>query len=147
MIRNDRTQEISWLIMGLIVFGFLSKEAFAQNEDNLKFEISFPADAHGEPITGRVYAIVSINDKEELRFQTGFTGVPIWGQNVTGLKPGEAGIIDGDSYGYPLESTKDVPAGEYFVQGFINIYSEFKRSDGHTIWLHDDQWEGQQWTS
>ncbi len=145
MIRNDRTIEISWLIMVLIVFGFLSKDTFAQNEDNLKFEISFPADAHGESITGRVYAIISSNDEEELRFQTGFTGVPIWGQNVEGLKPDAAGIIDGDSYGYPLESTKDIPAGEYFVQGFINIYSEFKRSDGHTIWVHDDQWEGQQW--
>jgi hypothetical protein len=27
----------------------------------------------------------------------------------------------------------------------VNIYSEFKRSDGHTLWMHKDQWEGQRW--
>jgi hypothetical protein len=26
----------------------------------------------------------------------------------------------------------------------INIYTEFRRADGHTIWAHMDQWEGQQ---
>jgi hypothetical protein len=24
------------------------------------------------------------------------------------------------------------------------VYTEFHRADGHTLWLHDDQWEGQQ---
>ncbi len=27
----------------------------------------------------------------------------------------------------------------------VNIYTEFKRTDGHTVWLHMDQWEGQDW--
>jgi S-formylglutathione hydrolase FrmB len=31
------------------------------------------------------------------------------------------------------------------VQGFVNIYSEFRRADGHVLWMHDDQWEGQRW--
>ena len=31
------------------------------------------------------------------------------------------------------------------VPGFINVYTEFKRSDGRTLWLHNDQWEGQRW--
>jgi len=44
-----------------------------------------------------------------------------------------------------LESIKDLPPGEYYVQGFVNIYTEFKRSDGYTIWTHNDQWEGQRW--
>ncbi|RPJ82135.1 MAG: hypothetical protein EHM13_09400, partial [Acidobacteria bacterium] len=30
--------------------------------------------------------------------------------------------------------------------GFVNIYSEFKRADGHVVWMHDDRWEGQQWS-
>ena len=25
------------------------------------------------------------------------------------------------------------------------MYSEFRRADGHVLWMHDDQWEGQQW--
>jgi S-formylglutathione hydrolase FrmB len=49
-------------------------------------------------------------------------------------------------FGYPLESIKDIPPGEYFVQGVVNVYTEFKRSDGHTVWMHNDQWEGQRWT-
>ena len=39
----------------------------------------------------------------------------------------------------------DIPSGEYFVQAFVNLYSEFQRADGHTVWMHDDQWEGQHW--
>ncbi|MGC2404735.1 MAG: alpha/beta hydrolase-fold protein, partial [Acidobacteriaceae bacterium] len=32
-----------------------------------------------------------------------------------------------------------------YVQAMINVYSEFRRADGHTLWMHDDQWEGQRW--
>jgi hypothetical protein len=27
----------------------------------------------------------------------------------------------------------------------VNVYSEFRRADGHVLWMHDDQWEGQNW--
>lgn len=33
----------------------------------------------------------------------------------------------------------------HWIQPFVNVYSEFKRSDGHVLWMHDDQWEGQNW--
>ena len=121
------------------------------NKTSLKFEIFYPSDVHPEKttgnefITGRAYVIISRNNERELRFQTGYAGVPIWGENIFSLKPGEAAVIDEESFGYPLRSIKEIPPGEYFVQGFINLYSEFKRSDGHTIWAHNDQWEGQQW--
>ena len=42
-------------------------------------------------------------------------------------------------------ASRDIPAGDYFVQAFVNVYSEFKRADGHVLWMHDDQWEGQRW--
>src|SRR5205823_3639969 len=42
-------------------------------------------------------------------------------------------------------SLKDVPAGDYYVQAVLSVYTEFHRSDGHTIWAHMDQWEGQHW--
>src|SRR5581483_10947302 len=45
--------------------------------------------------------------------------------------------------GYPLRNLADLPAGDYYVQAFINVYTEFHRADGHTIWAHMDQWEGQ----
>jgi len=121
------------------------QEPGGQKHPGLKFEISFSPETRPEPITGRVYAIVSRNKERELRFQTGYTGVPIWGKNVYALKPGQGAVIDEQVFGYPLESTREIPPGEYYVQGFINIYTEFKRSDGHTLWMHNDQWEGQRW--
>jgi hypothetical protein len=39
----------------------------------------------------------------------------------------------------------DLPEGDYWVQGFVNVYSRFPRADGHVVWMHDDQWEGQHW--
>jgi len=55
-------------------------------------------------------------------------------------------IIDADTLGYPLKSLREIPAGDYYVQALVNVYTEFRRSDGHTIWAHMDQWEGQQFT-
>ena len=37
----------------------------------------------------------------------------------------------------------NVPAGDYYVQALLNVYTEFHRADGHVIWAHMDQWEGQ----
>jgi hypothetical protein len=27
----------------------------------------------------------------------------------------------------------------------VNVYTRFTRADGHVLWMHDDQWEGQRW--
>jgi len=123
----------------------LNNELEAQNDRGIKFELSFPAETHNKPITGRAYVIISRKNNPELRFQVGATGVPLWGKNINALRPGETVTFDKTVFGYPLKSVEDIPAGDYFVQGFINIYTQFKRSDGHTLWLHQDQWEGQKW--
>ncbi len=70
-------------------------------------------------------------------------GAPFFGVDVNQLRPGAAAIIDGSTPGYPPRSLRDIPAGDYYVQAFINIYTQFHRSDGYTIWAHMDQWEGQ----
>jgi len=31
------------------------------------------------------------------------------------------------------------------VQAMLNKYTRFDRADGHTVWMHNDQWEGQNW--
>ena len=109
----------------------------------LRIEISVPASVHPEPITGRVYFMLSRTGDREPRLQIGRTGVPFFGRDVEKLKPGTAAVIDETDLGSPVDSLKDIPAGEYFVQAFVNIYSEFRRADGHVVWMHDDQWEGQ----
>ena len=111
-----------------------------------QFEVSFPASAHINPITGRVYVMVSDEEAPEPRFQVGSWGShpPFFGMDVHQLKPEQPAVIDGSTLGYPTRSLKGLPAGDYYVQAMINIYTEFHRSDGQTIWAHMDQWEGQQ---
>lgn len=111
----------------------------------LRFEVTFPAAAHADAITGRVFVIVSRDNEREPRLQVSRIGVPFFGRDVDQLKPGQAAVVDATDLGSPLERLTDLPAGEYFVQTMINVYSEFKRADGHTVWMHDDQWEGQRW--
>jgi hypothetical protein len=31
------------------------------------------------------------------------------------------------------------------MQPFVNVYTKFSRADGKTVWMHMDQWEGQDW--
>jgi hypothetical protein len=114
-------------------------------ESRLRVEVSFPSSAHAAPVTGRVYVMISRSDEREPRLQIGRTGVPFFGRDIEKLAAGQAATIDESDLGTPVESLRDIPAGEYFVQGFVNIYSEFRRADGHIVWMHDDQWEGQQW--
>ncbi|HEV2425446.1 MAG TPA: alpha/beta hydrolase-fold protein [Terriglobia bacterium] len=113
---------------------------------NLRFEISFPASVHAEPITGRVFVVLATEPQPEPRLRAGFWGdaPPLFGADVNQLQPGQAAVIDGATLGYPSDSLRDVPAGDYYVEALVNIYTEFHRSDGHTVWAHMDQWEGQQ---
>src|SRR5581483_1188121 len=68
----------------------------------------------------------------------------IFGVDVDAMKPGQPVVFEGGVAGYPVHRLRDLPAGDYFVQALLNVYTEFHRSDGHVIWAHADQWEGQQ---
>jgi hypothetical protein len=112
-----------------------------------RFEITVPSSAHAGPITGRAYVALSkSNDPQRPPIQqTGETGVPLFGVDIDEVTPGRAIVVDARAFGFPSRSLRDIPAGEYWVQPFINVYTKFARADGHTVWLHMDQWEGQHW--
>jgi len=110
-----------------------------------RFEISVAASARSEPVTGRVYVAISRDNQRPPIQQVGPTGVPLFGKHVDALAPGQATILDASVLGHPVQSLRDLPPGEYWVQPFVNVYTKFARADGHTVWLHMDQWEGQQW--
>ena len=59
----------------------------------------------------------------------------VFGVDVDGMHPGQSIMVDDSASGYPLRSLRDVPPGEYYVQAFFNVYSEFHRSDGHVVWI------------
>src|SRR5260370_9622458 len=111
-----------------------------------RVEISVPAALRAAPLTGRMYVFVTRHADVEPRLQVRGESdcIPFFGVDVTQLAPGTAAIIDGATLGYPLSSLRDIPAGDYYLQALVNVYTEFHPADGHTLWLHDDQWEGQQ---
>ncbi len=127
----------------ILLFVF-SVHAFAAEP---RFEISYPASVDNGPITGRVFVMISKNDKVEPRLQAGAytASIPFYGLDVNAMKPGEAAVIDGGILGFPVESLRQLPPGEYYVQALLNVYTQVHRKDGHVIWVHMDQWEGQQW--
>ena len=71
----------------------------------------------------------------------------VFGVDVDNWKPGEVRYIDASAFGYPLPSMSQLKSGRYRVQAMINRYETFKRSDGHTVKLPPDKWEGQQFAS
>jgi len=119
-----------------------------QGGTNLRFEVTLP-ESIAEPMDGRVLLLLSTKDDSEPRFHavSRRDPQPFFGIEVADWQPGEPAVIDGTALGFPVESIADLPAGEYFVQAVLNVYTTFHRSDGHTIKLHMDQWEGQRWNS
>jgi hypothetical protein len=109
------------------------------------FTLSFPAATQRAPVTGRAFVFIARTDRPEPRLQAGArrTSEPFFGVDVEALAPGAAARIDTGTLGFPLSSLKELPPGEYFVQGLLLPYTRFARADGHTIWAHRDEWEGQ----
>ncbi|HTG58918.1 MAG TPA: hypothetical protein VMG63_05850, partial [Terriglobia bacterium] len=95
----------------------------------MRFELFFPESVHPGPITGRMFLIATRSEKSEPRLQ--LFDVPFFAADVKGLKAGESAVIDVATPGFPLRSLAELPPGDYYVQGLLNIYTEFHRSDGH----------------
>jgi hypothetical protein len=110
-----------------------------------RIEIAFSKAARAEPVTGMVYVAISRTDRGSPIEQTSPTGVPLFSQFVEGLAPGASATITAADRGHPIRSLRDLPAGEYWMQPFVNVYTRFPRADGKTVWLHNDQGEGQDW--
>jgi len=120
-------------------------------QGNARFEVRFPASLSATPITGRVFIALSPRNDVEPRiaaYQSARTRVgriPFFAADVEQLAPGAWAAVGSNAIGYPYWDIKDVPPGEYYAQAVFNVYTKFARADGHTIWAHQDQWEGQRW--
>ena len=112
----------------------ISANLFAET----RFEISYDKTANQGPLTGRVMLMISRTQSPEPRMQIGPNAIPMFGVDAEGLAPGQIAVIDHTTFGHPAESLSQLPAGEYFVQAMFNVYTECKRSDGRTLWVHWD---------
>jgi hypothetical protein len=137
---------IAGLVLCLSLLAVFSSHTKATAADT-RFEISYPASLDNGPITGRVFVMISKSNRVEPRLQAGSyqASVPFYGLDVDASKPGVSAVIDSSTLGYQVESLSKLPAGEYYVQALLNVYTQVQRKDGHKIWVHMDQWEGQQW--
>ena len=110
-----------------------------------KFEIVVPRAIRAEPLTGRLFVFLARDAAPEPRLQAGgMVSVPFFGQDVSQLPAGQIGVVDAQAVGYPFQSIGQLPAGDYYVQAMVSVYTKFPRADGHTVWAHMDEWEGQQ---
>ena len=109
-----------------------------------KIEVTLPATAqHG-------HLIVAISKDGEPRNQMdeqyksaqGF-GIDV---GIDGIPSTRTVTIDSKTFGYPLRSLADIPAGDYMVQGVFNVYEQFHLANGKSPWLPPDRGEGQKWS-
>ena len=139
----------SFLLVCLVAVAPASSAAQGARAGALRVSISFPASQSNTPLDGRLLLLLAKDSTAEPRFQ--ITDAVSTGQafaiDVDGLAPGRGAIIDDRALGYPMHRLADVPAGEYWVQGFLHVYETFHRSDGKTVKLPMDRGEGQQWES
>ncbi len=114
-----------------------------------RFDIRLDPSVASAPVTGRVFVFLARTNDREPRLQSGSYGgsAPFFGADFDALKPGATTVIDAKALGYPYKSLADVPAGDYWAQAMVNVYTQFRRADGHAIWVHNDQWEGQHFNS
>ncbi|MGA7857163.1 MAG: alpha/beta hydrolase-fold protein, partial [Terracidiphilus sp.] len=125
-----------------ILFLVLPFSAAAQS-----FSVTFPKETSAQPLDGRLLLLLSTDPSDEPRNQIDDTprSQIVFGMTVDGWKPDEPAVVDASASGYPIQSLKDLPPGDYYVQAVLNKYETFHRSDGKTVKLHMDQGEGQHW--
>jgi len=150
MRSKDRTYNflkhfVSGELLLLAFVALVSAAEWKQASTALRFEVSFPASLRADPNDGRMFVLISRTNDPEPRLQTFdyLTSTPFFGVNVDALRPGQPAIVDDSADGYPLEHLHEIPAGDYWVQAVLNVYTTFHRADGHTVKMHMDQWEGQ----
>ena len=139
-------------LLAVIIAAVLCPACTGRSEGaGVRFELSFPSSLRNEPVTGRVYLLITRNRDSRARVQRSFghqpvsnrTGEPFFAADVERVSPGGVMVIDESAKGYPVSRISDLPPGSYFAQAVLNIYTQFHRADGHVIWAHADQWEGQ----
>jgi enterochelin esterase-like enzyme len=124
----------------------------------LRFEVSYSPAVNPGPLDGRMFLYISKDvssagrggrgagggvTEPRLQISDNTNSQQFFGLDVDGLKPGAPVILDVSAFGYPVASLRDIPAGDYYIQGMLNIYTTFHRSDGHTVKLPMDEGEGQ----
>ena len=152
MCRYDTTRDSAiYLARGVALAAIVSVQfsCGGGSDASISFALSFPEARSAEALDGRLLLMIARDSAREPRFQitAGPTGQQVFGIEVDGMEPGEEATIDGSVFGFPRPSLAEVPPGEYWVQGLLNRYETFFRSDGHVVKFPPDKGEGQKWNA
>jgi hypothetical protein len=112
-----------------------------------RFTITFTDSQSDQPLDGRLLLLLANNDRSEPRFQIG-DGLKtqlVYGMDVEGWTAGQKKTVDETAFGFPVQSIRDIPPGEYYVQAMLNRYETFELGNGKVVKLPPDMGEGQQW--
>ena len=155
--RRRVLKPLCYAFLGLAAMALSRAILFGASEVQLRkpsvaprFVLSFGSDLSSTPLDGRVYAIISTTNEPEPREQIledEIRSQQIFGADIDALAPHQPAVISDDDLGYPTAAYRDLPAGDYWVQGVLNKYTTFHRADGHTVKLPMDEGEGQHWNS
>ena len=132
----------------LLIFAIIGLSACNKTGNSANnISISFSETASEQTLDGRLLLMLSTNNEKEPRFQinSGLTTQIVFGVDVEAMKAGQEINFDDSVFGFPYSSLKDVPPGEYYVQGLLHTYETFNLRTGHTVKLPMDNGEGQQW--
>lgn len=136
----------SWLVLGWLASCECAWAGPGVVSAGPRFEISFPATHHPQPLSGRLLLVISRTEQPIVDYEhSGLNGPEYLGVDVRRLNPGEVVAVTTETLGYPFRSLKEVPLGDYSVQAIVTLYTEYHRSDGHTL-LALNQWDGQEFT-
>jgi hypothetical protein len=105
-----------------------------------RFAVSLPAQLASGTTAGRIFLFIAPNAQNEPRFSS---SASLFGFDAHGVTGGQTLPIDPATPGFPEASLGELAPGDYIVQAVFNVLTEFHRADGHVIWAHMDQWEGQ----
>ena len=74
--------------------------------NHVRFTVSFPASIHAEPVTGRMYLMISTDSTPEPRLSGDdfIASTPLFGVDVAGLAPGQTIEINDTTASYPVAS-------------------------------------------
>jgi hypothetical protein len=154
-IRKTRTAAAKFAAHAVVLWAMLAicaasvSTAPRPQAGNAMARISFGTDLSATPLDGRVFIVFSVNQNNPRMgvVEEEVESAQVFGADVDGLAPGQSATIPLDAIGYPARTLADIPPGDYWVQGVLNKYTTFRRSDGHTVKLPMDEGEGQHWNS
>ena len=139
-----RMKCVPMVVAGLMLVlsgpGFASETAVANHSLVPRISAILPDELAADRTTGRLFLFVSPNGEGEPRLQSNSS---LFGADVRAARAGQRIAIEASTSGDPVRSLGELAPGDYFVQALFNVYTEFHRADGHVIWAHLDQWEGQ----